>query len=405
MDSDRSRASTPSSARRLDALRALAARGEAEEPAEEPAEESLRPALDLVGWSRHDEYLYVRRMEFPGQAARILPAVFLEGTRDAGCASDPEELLFFDTETTGLSGGAGTLVFLVGIAWCEGAHLEAEQLFLSDYPGEPSFLDAIRERFAERRLFVSFNGKTFDSHLLRTRFALNREAFEIGPQLDLLHASRRLWRSITGSCTLKALEQGVLGVQRPVDIPGEDIPVVYFDWLKTGRPGLLPVVFEHNLADVTSLARLYDTIGRLLGGEVGETPVDERALGTWLLDRGSPTGAELLSATLGRGDMTAGVRLGLHYKRSGMWEEAIEVWETMTREGRSLHAAVELAKYHEHRRRDPDAALQSLEVALSWNLPLDRRTREELVRRRKRLERKGRLRRGPDRTSPEGKTP
>jgi hypothetical protein len=373
--------------RRLDALRGRSAR-EGREPLPE-----IRLRLDLAGWSQRDELLWARRIELPGQAPRVLPGSLLEGTPEADAASDPEELLFFDLETTGLSGGAGTLAFLLGTAWCEGPHLEIEQLFLADYPGEPAFLEAIRERFADRRLFVSFNGRTFDSHILRARFTQNHVPFDIGPQLDLLHVSRRLWRSITGTCTLKALEEQILGVAREVDIPGEEIPLVYFSWLATGAPGLLPVVFEHNLVDVTSLPRLYDAVGRLAGGEAVELPVDCRALGTWLLDRGRVVGVEVLARAFDQGDFDAGIRLGLHFKRGGMWEEAVEVWETMVRETRSLHAAVELAKYHEHLRRDFEAALDRVEAALSWGLPLDARTREELLRRKRRLEAR-RLRRG-----------
>jgi len=98
------------STRRLAALKGTAARVE-----------PVRPALDLDGWTRRGEFLYTRRLEFPGRAPRVPPAVF------DGEVESVEDLLFFDTETTGLSGGAGTLVFLVGTAWCEGTDLEVEQ--------------------------------------------------------------------------------------------------------------------------------------------------------------------------------------------------------------------------------------------------------------------------------------
>jgi hypothetical protein len=299
-----------------------------------------------------------------------------------------EDLLFFDTETTGLSGGAGTLVFLVGTAWCEGTDLEVEQLFLSDFPGEPEFLAAVKERFADRGAYVSFNGKTFDSPLLRGRFSLARIPFEIGRQIDLLHPARRLWRGLTGDCSLKNLEEKVLGVARGIDIPGAEIPEVYFEFLRTGRPGILPVVFDHNLTDVTSLARMWDAIGGLLSGDIGAAPADRRALGRELLRRGDPRGVEVLADAFLQGDAEAGLHLGLHHKRGGAWDEAVAVWERLVVETRSMAAAVELAKYHEHRRRDPVAALERVEVVMSWSLPLTARTRGELVKRRHRLERK-----------------
>jgi RNase_H superfamily len=47
--------------------------------------------------------------------------------------ANPDEWLFLDTETTGLSGGSGTYPFLVGLAWWEGGGLEIEQLFMREY--------------------------------------------------------------------------------------------------------------------------------------------------------------------------------------------------------------------------------------------------------------------------------
>ena len=359
------------STRRLAALKGTAARVE-----------PVRPALDLDGWTRRGEFLYTRRLEFPGRAPRVPPAVF------DGEVASVEDLLFFDTETTGLSGGAGTLVFLVGTAWIEGTDLEVEQYFLSDFPGEPEFLAAVKERFAGRGAYVSFNGRTFDSPLLRGRFSLARIPFEIGRQIDLLHPARRLWRGLTGDCSLKTLEEKVLGVQRGIDIPGSEIPGVYFEFLRTGRPGVLPVVFDHNLTDVTSLARMWDALGGLLGGDLDAAPVDGRALGRELLRRGDPRGVEVLLEAFAEGDAEAGLWLGLHHKRSGAWDEAVAVWERLAAEARSLAAAVELAKYHEHRRRDPAAALERVEVVFSWSLPLGARARGDLAKRRRRLERK-----------------
>jgi len=370
------------STRRLAALKGTVARTETARPA----------LLGLAGWSRRGEFLYSRRLELPGQAPRIPPAVFDGEVDGVG------DLLFFDTETTGLSGGAGTLVFLVGAAWCEGTDLEVEQFFLSDFPGEPEFLEAVKERFVERRAFVSFNGRAFDSPLLRGRFSLARIPFEIGRQIDLLAPARRLWRGLTGDCSLKTLEEKVLGVTRGIDIPGSEIPEVYFQFLRTGRPGMLPVVFDHNLTDVTSLARMWDALGGLLAGDLAAAPVDGRALGRELLRRGALRGIDLLAEAFRRGDAEAGLHLGMHHKRGGAWEEAVAVWEHLVAETRSLAAAVELAKYHEHRRRDPFAALERVEVVLSWNLPLNARTRGELAKRRRRLERKvARRREGPRR--------
>jgi uncharacterized protein len=361
--------------RRLSALKGTPAHSEA-----------ARPALDLAGWNRRGEFLYTRRLEYPGQAPRVAPGVFDPAVQSV------EDLLFFDTETTGLSGGAGTLVFLVGTAWASGPDLEVEQFFLADFPGEPEFLEAVRERFADRSACVSFNGKSFDGPLLRGRFSLARISFAMGRDIDLLHPARRLWRGITGDCSLKSLEEKVLGIQRGLDIPGSEIPEVYFQYLRTGRPGVLPVVFDHNLTDVTSLARMWDALGGLLAGDTAAAPVDGRALGRELLRRGDPRGAAVLAEAFAGGDAEAGLHLGLHHKRRGAWDEAVGIWERLAAEARSLAAAVELAKFLEHRRRDPAAALALMAVVSEWSLPLGARERAELAKRRSRLERKAALR-------------
>ena len=333
-------------------------------------------------WIREGEFLYRRRQHFSGRGVGVWPDRF---SPEAGAS---EELIFYDTETTGLSGGAGSVIFLFGAAWCEGGDLAVEQLFLSDFPGEPEFLHAVKDLLEPRRAFVSYNGKTFDSHVLRTRFRMNRIAWEPGPQVDLLHHSRRLWKSIVGDCSLRSMEAHVLGFTRELDVAGEDIPLIWLEFLRTAMPGTLPVVFDHNVMDIVSLARLYGVIGALLGGTPTPVRVDERALGSWLIRSGDPSGLALLEEAFRNGSESAGVALALHHKRQREWDRAADVWAQLLEASRSLLAAVELAKHHEHRTRRYQTALQLVETALAWNLPLDMRSRREVTKRRERLERK-----------------
>ena len=334
------------------------------------------------GWKREGEFLYRRRQYFEGYGVDAWPEPFSPE------ADSADHLVFYDTETTGLSGGAGSVIFLFGAAWCEGRDLAVEQIFLSDFPGEPEFLLAVRELLARYRAFVSYNGKAFDSQLLKTRFLMNRIPWEPGPQVDLLHHSRRLWKSITGDCSLKSIERTVLGFTRKLDVDGADIPMIWLEYLRTQRAGMLPVVFDHNVMDIASLARIYGLIGRLLLGDLSSTRIDERSFGSWLLRLGHGSGAEVLRESFRRGNDEAGIALGLHHKRQREWDRAAEVWEEILARSRSLVAAVELAKHHEHRARKPDEALRTVELVLSWDLPLDARTLQEIGKRRERLRRK-----------------
>jgi uncharacterized protein YprB with RNaseH-like and TPR domain len=342
------------------------------------------PADGLRGWERIGELIYRRVSSFENPlAGEEISEHLLPRGLSAG------DLLFFDTETTGLSGGAGTVVFLIGLGRLAGERLEVEQLFLADYPGEPEFLRYLSPALRSAGQFVSYNGRTFDAPILASRFALNRLSLEPRGHSDLLYWARRLWKRVLEDCSLGSIEREVLGVERGQDVAGYEVPGIYLDYLRRGWSPRLPLVWEHNLQDVRSLARLFARLNRVLGrGEVTGR-ADLTSLGSWLLNAGrAERGLELLRRSFDGGDERAGRELGLHLKRAGRWEEAIAIWRALAADRHSLFAVVELAKHAEHRLRDPRQALDWVRGALAWGLPLPARTRRELAVRRARLERK-----------------
>ena len=126
---------------------------------------------------------------------------------------DFQRMLFLDTETTGLAGGTGTVPFLVGLAWFEGRSLRVHQLFLRRLGEEAPMLRVLAERMAESSCLVTFNGKSFDWPLLRTRFVLNRVPAPAElPHLDLLHCARRVFKHRGSGTRLVHLEEQVLGL-------------------------------------------------------------------------------------------------------------------------------------------------------------------------------------------------
>jgi uncharacterized protein YprB with RNaseH-like and TPR domain len=177
-------------------------------------------------------------------------------------AADPSQWLFLDTETTGFSGGTGTYAFLVGVAWWDAGGLEVEQFFMRDFNEEHSVLVALRERLAERRVLVTFNGKSFDWPLLETRYRMTRAITPRVPRahLDMLHPARHLWRLHLGSVRLVELERHILGWERGVDVASELIPQMYFDFLRGGPPEPLIPIFRHNQMDLRGLAALATRI-------------------------------------------------------------------------------------------------------------------------------------------------
>ncbi|NCB05689.1 MAG: hypothetical protein EOM69_09240, partial [Clostridia bacterium] len=141
----------------------------------------------------------------------------------------PESLVFLDTETTGLSGGAGTLAFLVGLGHIENGRFVVRQYLMRDYGEEPYMLSAVADALSRFRMLVTFNGKSFDAPLLRSRLLINRISAGCVPALhaDVLYPSRRVWKLRLGSCTLGRLEEAVLGVHREDDLPGAQVPQAY----------------------------------------------------------------------------------------------------------------------------------------------------------------------------------
>src|SRR5450432_2077721 len=114
--------------------------------------------------------------------------------------SDPRRALYFDTETTGLGGGAGVLAFLVGLAWFDDElRLHAEQFLLRSPAEEQPLLEALAERVERADLLVSYNGKAFDLPLLNGRMVMNRRPkLPDRAHLDLLHVARRLHKTRLG---------------------------------------------------------------------------------------------------------------------------------------------------------------------------------------------------------------
>lgn len=173
---------------------------------------------------------------------------------------------FLDIETTGLSMGTGTVAFLVGLGWYEGNDFHVRQLFVDRLENEPAVLHSLLECVRDRPHLVTFNGKTFDVPVLRARLALNRIGTRLdrAGHLDLLHVARRLYRRRIGDCSLDSCERSVLGFHREGDIPGELIPEIFVEYLRTGRPGRMHDVFHHNLLDVVSMAALAGRMADLL---------------------------------------------------------------------------------------------------------------------------------------------
>ena len=179
----------------------------------------------------------------PDLAGRDLPAL--------------EDFIFFDLETTGLSGGAGTVAFLAAFGKVLDGTLRITQYLLLDYPGENDFLENITGEFKnEKSVIVSYNGKCFDSQILKTRCLMNRIKPPVYRHADLLPPARRLWKSLIHDCNQASVETQIPGLDRTGDIPGSLAPEIWFEFLKTGKTQRLLGICDHNKADIAGLAAI-----------------------------------------------------------------------------------------------------------------------------------------------------
>ena len=320
-------------------------------------------------------------------AADADPGVLAQLALDpALAASAPGSWLFLDTETTGL-GGAGTLVFLVGMAAIEPTgEVTIEQLLLVEPSAEQPMLERIAERVAAASLIVSFNGKAFDRPMLDGRAVLNRlPSLPRRPHLDLLHVGRRLHRQRLGCCTLKRLELEVLGFDRGDDIDGSEVGPIYSHFLRSSDAAGLSAVVAHNYWDVLSMVALVGLYGQRTPALVGE---DLAGLARTLKRAGALGHAERvadMACESGGGVEAYRVRAELAKSR-GDCTGAVRDLEQLCREADDPRGRLELAKLYEHKLRQPAHALRWLELGTNENFT-------EQAKRRERLERK--LRRPP----------
>jgi hypothetical protein len=183
-----------------------------------------------------------------------------------------EQLAFIDTETTGLAGGAGTIAFLVGVGLFAGDEFILRQYFLRQPDEEPAMLLQLKQDMAAHSGWITFNGRAFDLPLLENRFTMNRQRsdFRQRPHWDLLFPARWLYRGRLASCSLNSLEQNVLGVARTEDdVPGELIPLMYVNYLRTGQTHEMRRVIYHNALDILSMVTLATHLLEVFGEEGG----------------------------------------------------------------------------------------------------------------------------------------
>jgi hypothetical protein len=319
----------------------------------------------LEGWKSIGALAWTRTLHFADSLlVSVDPSVFAPLRRNRGGAPPgstdtqggvpveripAERLRFFDLETTGLSGGTGTIAFLAAVGRVEKGEFALTQVFLEDFPGEPAFLAFLLPLLADDAVIVSYNGRAFDMPLLRTRCVMNGIVPpEPALHVDALFASRRLWRRVYGGASLGLLEREVLGLEREEDLPGAMIPEVWLSFAREGDHPLMRLVLSHNADDVVGLARLVAHAQALFDDphrRAGSLDVDRFGLGRTLLAAGrTAAGEELLESAAGAGDEGAGLLLSMRYRKASRVADGLRVAAMLPE---TYRCAVERAKLYE----------------------------------------------------------
>ena len=291
---------------------------------------------------------------------------------DALVSTNLRRACFLDTETTGLSGGTGTMAFVVGLGFFAENDFCLRQYFLRDPGDEPAMVESLAELLPEFEALVSFNGRGFDVPILENRFILARTPPPTAglPHLDLLLPARRLWRYHLTSRALGTIEREVLGLLREqADVPGGVIPYLYRDYLRTGDAREMKRVLYHNAVDILSLVTLAARLGRVFAAPWSEPSLSSAefyGLARWYEAEGRLAEAErAYRAALDAApspDLRAQALRDLAYllKRADRRAEAFACWQQLALEATDdVLAHVELAKYFEWH-------AENLSLAAGW---------------------------------------
>jgi uncharacterized protein YprB with RNaseH-like and TPR domain len=311
--------------------------------------------------------------------------------------------LFVDLETTGLSGGAGTVAFLVGCGWFDMGAFQVRQFLLTSYASERAQLCAVADCFDATSLLVTYNGKTFDVPVMETRWLFHRMPLPLESvrHFDMLHPARRLWRgrddtsgggADEGGCRLGTLERILCDIRRVGDVPGLEIPRRYFQFLRSGDARPLEPVLEHNRLDLISLAAVTAHAVELVEKGTGQCrdAAEVLALGR-VYERAGCIARALDAYEKAADEATAHVdiraeaiyRCGLRLRRDREYAAAADCWRRVLelKQGRigrrstllaplRQYAVEALAIHHEHRERDYEGA-KELTVRLLDELESD----------------------------------
>lgn len=318
---------------------------------------------------------------------------------------DLSTALFIDLETTGLSGGTGTIPFNVGMGYYKDDKFWVAQYFLGELAEEERMLQEMAQFFKEMNFqsLVTYNGKNFDIPILETRFILHRQPFPLNdlPHLDFMYPARNLWRHKYDNCRLSYLAQEVVRTGRTEDIPSSEVPWRYFHYLQTGNYDLIEPILYHNQEDILSLLGVV-IAGASIFFEEGEEclpdAMDFFGAGRVMEKIGDTEKSVQFFQKALDGDLTddvttlAKMKLSYHFKKNQEWDKAVAIWKEITSlediSAGHFFSFRELAMYLEHREKNYEEARNISEEGYVLSRGVSSYYEKDFVHRRARLKEK-----------------
>lgn len=338
------------------------------------------PIEEIIQGFEHNTYYgktFITKLNYPNNYQH--GSIHLDGEIELGLIGqwlkppqlgiiDLEKIIFLDTETSGLVGGTGTFVFMIGIGYFKNNVFHIKQLFLRSPDSEKALIASLDQFLCSFKVIVTYNGKSFDVPMINTRYVINgfESPLESYIHIDLLHLARKLWRNRIPNRSLGYVEQEILGFTRTQDeVPGWMVPQIYLDYLHSSDARPLKSVFYHNAMDVLSLAGLLKHISNLFSpsSNINEIhSLDLISIARLYEELGNvDEAASLYEQSINKGlpklfFLETINRYAQMQRRQGKWEAAIKLWKNAA-ECNEFNACIELAKYFEHQERDIHQAI------------------------------------------------
>lgn len=330
-----------------------------------------------------DEYCFIREVHYPFdkqhgryQFKDFLTAIDLWNHHNvyhplSAYGFKGTDLFFFDTETTGLGGGTGNTIFLLGYASFTDTEVVLKQHILPEPGLEVPLYDSFLKN-VDYTTLVTYNGKAFDWPQVKTRHTLVREHVPKLPDFghfDLYHAARRLWKDELESVKLTNVEKDILGFERHDDVPGFLAPMIYFDFVERKDPKGIIEMLKHNENDILSLITLYTHLSfQILQHDPLQSAKEKRLVGNWFEYIGQHDVAfQSYIEAAKEDDIPAIHQLAKQYKRKKDYAQAKQLWgEVVKRAKKNIQseAYIELAKVLEHQDKDYVTAIDYTEKAI-----------------------------------------